>query len=244
MKHLSVTAVALAAFSLPSPALAQTATGCPGNTESTNELESQVEETMMTISCRVRMQQSIPFDLNRLEDLAGRWIDRCPDEDVPGGQTRTSFLRFARHLEELARSTFLRMNSVAELEIAFVEARLDRAIATLEQGTRAGGGSADSYTRVLRLLHERAELTSDELDALEIRRRLESLLDQTLEQIASGGGSMDPLRRELDRPRLRRQVSPGQAAAAAGESTTVRQLRIAELLHVRDDLSGGEGPQD
>ena len=65
-----------------------------------------------------------------------------------------------------------------------------------------------------------------------------------VEQIASGGGSMDPLRRELDRPRLRRQVSPGQAAAAAGESTTVRQLRIAELLHVRDDLSGGEGPQD
>ena len=135
MKHLSVTAVALAAFSLPSPALAQTATGCPGNTESTNELESQVEETMMTISCRVRMQQSIPFDLNRLEDLAGRWIDRCPDEDVPGGQTRTSFLRFARHLEELARSTFLRMRPRADAPEGAELARIER-IARAAFGTR------------------------------------------------------------------------------------------------------------
>lgn len=225
MKNSIMTLAALATM-LNAPAQATT-------------LNSQVDEALQSLIVLTETDKATAADVDRVGHLIANFEDPfAPDpDDALVVQLRSRLMLHVQSLIFRAQNAYLSLQDAYDLQEELVDARLDFAIAQLEERLKNGGGSQKQFERAVAMLHQRADAAVGDPNAEAIRAALMEAFYQAIgrAEISATGTSVpatvdfQPFRLALIRARLTRALESLERRAKNGGATREDYMRVVNL---------------
>ena len=194
MKHLLASLSLLASLAPAAAALPALDDGPEHSPRKAAPFADQVSEALIQLEVMQSLGLPLESSIENLREIV---------EALPTHQDlRARLARYVEDLNERARQAYITAAELSSLRRQFVAARLDRALAALEERAESGGWSPEELARVASQLIGRAEMFVDAPDPAAYRARVEAAIERAALGAAEAAQMMRSLRIELLLERL------------------------------------------
>lgn len=217
------------------------AAGPPFQSTYTVSIEAEVDQAIASLQERIRSTNLQARDFSWVGDAIGRWA-RSIKPDFPNAcNLRKNLNRKVGDLAGRATSAFVRMEHLAELQEQVIDSRLDRAIQHLLDQVAKRGGTRELYYKIVRMLHERADVV-EHPDADEMRARLVASLDELYQRGFDSVQALKEWRVFFIQAKLYRAKALLAKHASRMELTRYDYAQVRYLWNQRARAVAGENP--
>ncbi len=149
-------------------------------------IEARLDRALDWLQRQALKRDATRTDYERVARALGERAENAKAKDGDTGNERERFTKLVDDLEARGKTYVLAESDFAPLRAALIDARLNRAMAWLEDQAVARNASRADFERVSRLLAERAEAAkATEPDAVEKTQRLQKALAKLEERAAN-----------------------------------------------------------